>query len=139
MAARFIIVLFLAVSLSGCIVMKSTHDKALAEILSLQAEKNELSGKIKELEENLKKNEQELMSSIDSLKGFQKEKIETDEKIKAMEQEIKARSEEIAQLKSAVDDVRAAKDKEIEEIKSRIKEIQTQAEMLLEKIKEVQK
>ena len=68
MIARFIIVLFLAVSLTGCIVLKSDYDKALAELNSLKAEKGDLSGKIKELEENLKKKEQELASSIDSLK-----------------------------------------------------------------------
>ena len=36
MIARFIIVLFLAVSLTGCIVLKSDYDKALAEPIALR-------------------------------------------------------------------------------------------------------
>ena len=110
MKFRFIVALLVAVSLSGCVVLKSTHEEALAKIQNLEVERDRLLNKAHELEKTLADKEKELVAKVN----------------------------ETTRLKAEVDEIRIAKDKEIADIKLKIKEVQIRAEALVEKIKSIQ-
>jgi len=138
MTIRLIVILLLAVPLSGCVVTQGTHRVALAKIQNLQGEKDGLLNKVAEVEATLDKTGKELQALTENFKATEMEKKAASLRIKQIETELEAKTKEVAKLKAEVDEVRVAKDKEIDEIKFKIKEVQARAAALLEKIEEIQ-
>lgn len=121
MMLRIVLAVLLAMSLSGCVVMKSTHDEALA--------------KIQNLETDLTRKDQELQAISDKLDAAVKERGDAVARAKEVEGILQARMAEIEKFKKDADDI----GKKSESIESEIKEVQTHADTIRNKIKDLQK
>ena len=108
-------------SFSGCVVMKSTHDEALA--------------KIQNLETDLTKKDQELQAVSDKLSVAVKERGDAVAKAKEVEGVLLSKMAEIDKFKKDAENI----GKKNETIESEIKEVQAHADTILGRIREMQK
>lgn len=121
MTFRLILALLLTMSLPACVVMKSTHDEALA--------------KIQNLETDLTKKDQELQAMSENLNKAVKEQNLAAAKAKEIEAVLLNKTAEIEKFRKDAENI----NQKNENIASEIKEVQVRAESILVKIREMQK
>lgn len=121
MTFRLILAFLLTMSLSACVVMKSTHDEAL--------------NKIQNLEADLTKKDQELQAMSENLSKAVTEKTLAVAKAKEIETVLLNKTAEIERFRKDVESI----NQKNENIASEIREMQVRAESILVKIREMQK